>query len=129
MEDRAEVAVVHEPLGEEVMAVALDELLEQVPAVVVLDRLQHGEPDVAAVAQPAGQEGLDGLVEALDQLPLGATAAGLLARRLFSPTLRRDDDALDDPFAADGEETVELGEGPGPTGWPCSISWMATISL
>ena len=74
-----EVAGIHEPLGEEIGAVALDETFEGFPADLVVDGFEHGEAHVGGVGEPAFQQRLNGLAEGLDErlrLALGLRPLG-----------------------------------------------------
>ncbi len=53
------------------LAVALDEPLQAPPALRLGHGFQHGEPHAVTVAQPATEQDLDGLLQAVDQSSVG----------------------------------------------------------
>ncbi len=76
VQNAAEISQVHEPLGEQIAAVALDELLQLPPALRIANRLQHREPHAMAVHEPAPQQPFDHSLQAVDQLTVGAAGKG-----------------------------------------------------
>ena len=76
----------------------------------MIDGLQHGKPHAAAVDQPAAEQHLDHLLDAVDQLRIGLGAV--------VPVGRRDRQAPRNGLAADLEHAVELGDAAGAHGMP-----------
>ena len=67
LQDRPQVAQVHELLGEQVGSVSFDESLEGLPAVVAPDGFEDRDANRPAVGQPAPQEHFGDFLEAVDQ--------------------------------------------------------------
>ena len=110
VQDAAEVAQVHELLGEQVVAVALDEALQPLPAVAVADAFPAPRAARRGCASSQQRNRTSTICfQAVDQVALGGRWRSSAACPLSS-SADESDQAADDRLAADLEHAVELGD-------------------
>src|SRR5436190_9827588 len=112
MQNGPDVSEVEKPLGENFLAILLDEGHRLLPGRPIVNPLQHAEAERAAVAEPALEQRFGELFKARDE----GIGPIFLAFGLFGPSFGRGNEAFDDRPIADLKELVVFGDRAGPDG-------------